>query len=604
MSLVWLIAFSFFSVVHARPEAVVEDLESIQVTARKRVSDFNFSKAHTLDSTQLEGGPFNLLSPKLTEVPGVITTQTGGPGGTVSYFIRGTESRHVSFTIDGLKMNDPSGVGRQFDTAFFSSAFLGQVEIHKGPQAVLYGSDSIGGQVDLTTRKGEDAPETRLELNGGSFGTIDSSLSSDWKKNGSQGTLTAYRLHSDGISRLNKKRFNAKEEDSTDITQLVSSSKHKWASNLQTDLLISFLRGENELDGFNEDNSNDHSTNDQYLLQQRTNLNLNKTSAISLRNGLNRHVRNIEAKDFSNISREESLAGDLIQNEALFKFQQKSLSFLAGMSSEHEEINLSGVDRSFDLHSLFLQSALTFSRIKFHVGGRAENHIRYGSFTTGSSGASFTLGKHIFSAQYSQGFKSPSLYQLYAPPTFGKLGNPDLVPEINHSWEGGWHLQDKFFDGGVSLFQNRLSNLVTYTMANGYVNQARFIAEGVELSGKYKQRGYQLISSYTHQEFRKEDTVVLRRPLNSFMGGIVLFPTDSSEVSFKGKWFSSRKDVDELGNTVKLNSYETFDLGVRQVFSTFDIGVQVLNLLNRDYEELYGYSIMPRSVFLHTGVRF
>jgi outer membrane cobalamin receptor len=162
-----LLSYSFcFAQVHTDD---VYEMDKIQVTAKKKVSDFNFSKPATINTSQLEAEPSGLIAPQLNQIPGVIANQNGGPGGRVSFFMRGTESRHVAFTLDGLKLNDPSNTDRQFDSAFFSAPFLSQVEVHKGPQAVLYGSDSFGGLIEMTSRKGENAPETRVDLNGGSF---------------------------------------------------------------------------------------------------------------------------------------------------------------------------------------------------------------------------------------------------------------------------------------------------------------------------------------------------------------------------------------------------------------------------------------------------
>lgn len=601
MSYVLLLLSLCLSTAFAQEE---ETLDTIQVVAGKKISDFNFSKPAIIDSTQLEKQPINLIAPALTDVPGVIANQNGGPGGRISFFIRGTESRHVAFTLDGLKLNDPSNVDRQFDAAFFSSPFLKQVEVHKGPQAVLFGSDALGGLVELTTKKGENPGETRLDINAGSFGTVDTALGHDWKLGNSKGTVTAYQFRTDGLSRLNKKRFKATERDGSTITQLSSSSTHDWHEKFTTDLLLSYLRGKNELDGNSEDNTTDKSKNAQYLLQQKTNFKINKTSAVSLRNGVNHHNRVITSKDYLGVVGTDSFNGDIIQNEALYKYQDQNFNLLGGLATEHEALNISGVDRSFDLHSVFLQSALKVSKLRFQAGTRAERHVRYGNFLTGSGGVALDLGANIFSVQYSQGFKAPSLYQLYAPPAFGSnVGNSELVPEVNHSWEAAWNYKDSVFESGVTLFQNRLSNLITYGF-DGYINQGRFVTEGVELSGKFKQQGYHLLSSFTHQDFHQVETVVLRRPLNSFMGGIVVFPSDSSELSLKGKWYSSRKDKDENFATKKLSGYEVFDLGYRYMFTNADVGVQLLNILNREYEELYGYNVMPLSIFFHTGFRF
>lgn len=592
------------------PSFSQDTLEAIEVNTDKDVYSFTFATSESISEEELQTQPTPLIGRQLDEVPGVIANQNGGPGGRVSFFLRGTESRHVSFVLDGLKLNDPSNNDRQFDSAFFTSPFLKEIIVHKGPQAVLFGSDAFGGTIELVTKKGEKAPQTRVNINGGSFGTVDASISNDWGNKEHHGTVTATRFHTDGISRLNKKRFDATERDGSDITQLTSSSRHHFGEKVRTDFLLSYLRGENELDGFgsmnpeDNDNSHDESQNDQYILQQKTQLKLDSKQAVSLRNGLNRHQRFVDQLDFTGNPVETTFAGNLIQNEILYRYQEEVFNFIGGFSTEHEDLQMTGLDRNFDLHSGFGQVAVRLGNFKFHAGGRSEKHTRYGSFHTGSGGVALKVSDSIFSVQYSQGFKTPSLYQLHATSAWGPLGNPDLVPEVNHFWEGSWQFAKDNFETHVSFFQNRLSNLITYTMANGFINQGRFITEGVEVGGKIKNEFMMVSSSYTHQEFRKAETDVLRRPLNSLILGVAVFPTEKTEVSLKGKFFDSRKDYDEMGSIEELSGYEVFDAGFKIAFDKMDFGVQVLNIFDRKYEELYGYNVMPRSVFVHSGFTF
>ncbi len=568
------------------------ELDSINVEAEKDVARFTFTPSETVTPVQLEHQPIGLLSPELEKVPGLVANQNGGPGGRVSFFLRGTESRHVSFTLDGLKINDASNTDRQFDAAFVTAPFLREVVIHKGPQAVLFGSDALGGMIELKTRRGENAPETRLSVNAGSFGTIGSGLTKDWATPKANGTLTATRFHSDGISRLNKKRHDADERDATDITQLTSSSEHRWHRKIQTELLATYLHGKAEQDGFGDDNSHDYSQNDQYVLQQRTNLALDDNQAISLRNGLSRHQRRNNSLSYG----EDVFSGDLIQQELVHRLETGPWGILTGLATEHESAGARGLDRSFDLHSGFLQSSFRRGKFRFHSGGRVERHTRYGTFSTGAAG----MGWEGFSVQYSQGYKAPSVYQLFAPPLGGQpIGNSELRPETNHSLEASWKMSKDDLDLAVSAFQNRLTNLFTFISGQGYFNQQRFIAEGVEFSGKLRTRWAEFSSSFTHQQFKDSEAVVLRRPYNILHGGISFFPEETLELNVSGRWFSSRRDFDG-----KLNPYEVLDLGLRKNWARDDVSVQIRNLLNREYEELYGFSVLPRSLFVGYGHRF
>lgn len=595
MSQLFLIVLFIFT-----PLLLADELDVIEVEATKDIGRFTFSDSFDISTNELESNSTGLVAPALSKVPGVIPNQNGGPGGRVSFFVRGTESRHVTFTLDGLKINDASNVDRQFDAAFMTSPFLKGVVIHKGPQAVLFGSDAMGGVVELQTRKGDNAPETRILLNGGSFGTIDATLSSDWRKTDHRGTLTLTRFHTDGISRLNKKRFNADEKDSADITQVTSSSVHHWAQKVETEFLVSYVDGDSEQDGFGVDTKNDRSLSDQYILQQKTNLELNKKQIISLRNGLSRHQRFIKSEG----SATESYSGNLYQNELIHRSEFSKLGLLTGLTNEKETNHSDNLDKKFELNSLFMQSAYKWDQLKFQAGGRYDHHSRYGSFVTGSGGVSYEFSHQSLALQYSQGFKAPSLYQLYGPDAFGSpVGNEDLVPERNHSWEASWKLKSSEMDGGITFFQNRLSNLISYTNA-GYINQGRFIAEGVELFSKIKLEKFEILPSFTHQNFRHEKSTVLRRPYNLASLNFSYFPEESIELNFTPRWFSSRKDIDEDGDNVKLNGYYVVDIAIRKTWINDAIGLQIKNIFDREYEELYGYSIMPLSIFGHVEHRF
>lgn len=579
-----------------------DELAVIEVEAVKDIGRFTFGEASEISTEDLDQKATSLLAPSMEKVPGVIPVQDGGPGGRVSFFIRGTEARHLVFTLDGMKINDASNVDRQFDAAFVTSPFLKNVIIHKGPQAVLYGSDAMGGMVELQTRKGENAPETRLIINAGSFGTIDATISSDWKTRNDSGTLTLTRFHTDGISRLNEKRFNATEKDSADITQATSSSSHHWSSKAQTDLLLTYNQGKTEFDGFGVDTSENHSKSDQYVVQQRTNLALSKKDILSLRNGLSRNDRNTHSKGSS----DQFYVGNIYQNELVYRREQEKLGLLAGVSNEYETVDTNQLEKNITLNSVYLQTAYSLlSSLKAQAGMRYDHHSLYGDFYTGSAGLKYEFLEQFLSLQYSQGYKAPSLYQLYGPSGSGYVvGNSELVPETNHAWEGSWGIRHENIESGVTLFQNRLSNLITYNYTNGYQNQGRFIAEGVEAYVKWVGERFVVMPSFTHQNFREEETPVLRRPYNYGTLSVSYFPIETLEFNATMRSFSSRKDLDNNEKVVKLNGYTVLDLGVHKTWAKDAAGIQIKNVFDRKYENVYGYSVLPLSVFAHYEHRF
>ena len=111
----------------------------------------------------------------LKDVPGLNIVQAGGPGGQTSVFMRGTNSNHVKVLVDGIDVSDPSNSNASFDFGQFLAPDIERVEVLRGPQSGLYGSDAIGGVINVITRSGNGPAQFTAGVEGGSFDTINQS---------------------------------------------------------------------------------------------------------------------------------------------------------------------------------------------------------------------------------------------------------------------------------------------------------------------------------------------------------------------------------------------------------------------------------------------
>lgn len=118
---------------------------------------------------ELRGEPF--LADLLRTVPGVDVVQAGGPGGTTSVFIRGSDSSHTLVLVDGVPVNDAAGTAASYDFANMTTDNIERVEILRGPQSVMYGSDAIGGVISIVTRKGSGPLKGSVSGEWGSYET-------------------------------------------------------------------------------------------------------------------------------------------------------------------------------------------------------------------------------------------------------------------------------------------------------------------------------------------------------------------------------------------------------------------------------------------------
>ncbi|HEX4640516.1 MAG TPA: TonB-dependent receptor plug domain-containing protein, partial [Chthoniobacterales bacterium] len=154
------------------------ETEGIVVSATKIETPVNEigSSVTVITDKEIERKQERTLPDVLRTVPGLNVVQTGGPGGKTSLFMRGTNSNHTKVLIDGIDANDPSQDG-VFDFGQVLTSDIAQVEVLRGPQSSLYGSDALGGVVNIVTKQGEGPPQFRGMLEGGSFDTFNQSAS-------------------------------------------------------------------------------------------------------------------------------------------------------------------------------------------------------------------------------------------------------------------------------------------------------------------------------------------------------------------------------------------------------------------------------------------
>ena len=158
------------------PSPGESETEEIVVSATKIETPINEigSSVTVITDVEMERDQRRTLPDALQSVPGLNIVQTGGPGGQTSVFMRGTNSNHTKVLIDGIEANDPS-LNNAFDFGQGLTADLARVEVLRGPQSSLYGSDALGGVINIVTKKGEGPPHFTGMLEGGSFDTFNQS---------------------------------------------------------------------------------------------------------------------------------------------------------------------------------------------------------------------------------------------------------------------------------------------------------------------------------------------------------------------------------------------------------------------------------------------
>jgi vitamin B12 transporter len=536
----------------------------------------------------------------LRQAPGVGYAQNGGFGGRGSVFLRGSESRHTLFAVEGLKLNDPSNTDRHFDTGFLFPVFYENLLVLKGPSPVLYGGDATSGVIDLIPRRGHSSPQTIMGLSAGSFQSFQLHALQDWRSEAARGSLGLAHARSDGFSRLNKKRFGATENDGYELNQFFSSSRHYWSPVWSSDLFLYGTLGEAEQDGFGMDQTRDKTTNQTFSVMQSTQ---RKTSFGSywVKAGLHSVNRDIIATG----PNDEVYLGQNRQAQLGVLLKHSTGETLAGVGAEQEWIGLSNFSAQNDLFHLFLLQKNRWEDWQLIYGGRIEHHQRFGDFHAWEIGLSRTFASPLEAFfKCTRGYKNPSLYQLYGPPVSGNpVGNINLKPELNHSCELGLEWKERY-EWSVVLFQQTFENLIQYTNV-GYKNQGDLKINGVETLIRTPEMWLgQWQWQATYLDFSEYQSRPLRRaPFTHQVSWIYHWKHFSSETVLRTA--GRRSDLDNNSTAVRLASYEVLDWILRfSPDSSQQWTFKLANVTDRWYEEVWGYNVMPRSVNLSWNKQF
>jgi vitamin B12 transporter len=512
---------------------------------------------------------------------------------------------------------------RSCDLAHITLDQVERIEILRGPQSTLFGSDALGGVVNIITRTGEGRPKLNLHGSAGSLSTSESRLGISGSTRRVAYSLGVSYLESGGISAADKAFAGNREKDGYRNLSLTGRTGLKLRENLDLDLTVRGLLTRSEIDNFGgpfgDDPNNSQRYDSLFARAQLRGLYGNgrwesKLGAAVIRSKRLNDNPVDRAHPFD--SEKGSFRSGLLKvdwQNNVFLHPSNTLTFGAEYeaergSSEYRSESLWGPfvgnfpgRKAGDL-GIYVQDQVKFGgRFFATTGVRIDSHSRSGTAFTYRLAPAWFIARTgtKLKATLGTGFKSPSLYQLYAPPTaWGPIGNEGLKSEESTGWDAGLEqdLAGGRFKLGATYFRNCFRNLISFDNVRGYINVGRAETNGVELTGEAAPcAALSIMASYTRLTAKDKDTGLglLRRPRDKFSAGLDWKPLPKFDLGFKLSRVGSRSDLDF--NTwpsapITLRPYTLLDANISyavaprtKLFFRFD------NVLNQRYEMIYGY---------------
>jgi vitamin B12 transporter len=599
--------------------ATLQTLEPVVVTATKLETPARevASSVTVITAAEIEEKQQTSVAEVLRAVPGVDIVRSGGPGEQTSIFLRGANSSQTLVLIDGIEANDPIDPNRAFNFAFLDTNNIERVEIVRGPQSTLYGSDAMGGVVNIITKRGKGKPQVQATAEGGSYETHQESIGISGGNNLINYSLSASYLDTDGISAASEENGNSERDGYERIT---ASSRIGLTptDNFDLDFILRYIDSETDLDdawGIPQDDPNHFLTQKTLFLRTEARLSLfenfwEQKLGFSLTDYDRDDIDKADPSNPFDIDFEMFFKSRLYkidwQNNLLLH-ETNTLTF--GVEYEEEKAETTYFDEEkANTKGYYLQDQIRLWDAFFTtLGVRIDDHDQFGTHATYRIASAYFFEKTNtkIRASYGTGFKSPSLDQLY-----GFAGDPDLDPEKSKGWDAG--IDQGFFGNKISLsatyFENDFEDLITWDPINSILIQTdEAKTKGVELSTMFKPLDSLTIDfnyTYTDTEDKETGDQLLRRPRNKFGANINYIFLDRGNIGLGVIYVGEREDT-VSGSRVELADYTVLNATASyQITKMIRIHGRIDNLLDEDYEEVSGYGTPGISGYVGAKVIF
>jgi len=582
----------FFSLFIGKIVIAQSKLDEIVVTPTKRQTTiFNsLTPVEVITKEDINNSGFEGIHEILNSSSSISIGSNGGHGQTQSIFMRGTESNHTKVLIDGVELN-PGTLGVP-SIQHISTEMIDRIEISKGSMSTLYGQNTIGGDINIITRKSakESLNQVRFisgrdETNKANFYKIFSmpphNFSVDYsniKSDGFKAKTTSNQNHAYNNQNLNLKYSYDLENDTFEINYYQSDGNTEYDS-----------LGNN----FNQDHKDSHIKTSWTSKNQDS-----KTKFIFIDKQNKIDQADSSATDFTHTKINqftiENNFYDLISTNSIF-----------GMTYTDEALYELSYGTSFitsnNIREFFFQTeyAPDFNT-NINFGSRYINHDAYDNYLTGNINFSYLFtNRTILSAGIGKSFRPPD-----GTDRFGYGGNQNLKPEESISSEISLkHKLSEVDNFVLTFFNNSISNLIESDgskMQN--INKARITGLELDYNGLYNKYKYSLSYTFQIADDLTNNTLLSRRPKNKITGKIFYDFKDNNKIGLmiigEGKRDNSIYDDNQLG------SYLLVDMIYLKPIDKYNLSFKINNLFDKKYRKAHNYNSEGKSYYFGITTNF
>ena len=592
------------------------NLGKVIVSATKTESYQNEVGASTtvITAEELSGSANKSVYEVLKQVPGVSVDSLGSFGGAVSINIRGAKRGQTLVMIDGVEVYDPMAVSKDFDFAHLTSTNIERIEIVRGPQSTLYGSDAMAGVINIITKKGQGPAKTQAIVEVGSHNTFMKSIAISGSEENIDFSVAASRIDSDGISKARDGQDNDGYSSNTFSTRIgfgITDNSNLSAS-------MRYINAKVDIDdGAYEDDPNRVTESEQFSGNIGFNQKINESWD---------HTLTLSAVSFDRNDSDPADSIDTTEDEySRFRGDRKKIEWQHNVSLAQWDIETIGYEyeqergasyatgtnwwsnnqsdrRALDNRAFYFQNQAELADDLFTSAGfRVDSHDIFGSEWTYKLSSSYLIlnSSTRLKANYGTAFRAPNLYQLYT----ATYGNPNLQPEKSRGFDLGAeqrYFNDKLFVS-ATFFYNKYKNLIdSDPITWAYVNIKSGTARGYEFESSYDLlQTLKIGGNYTYTKTRDSDTAKEfgRRAKNQANAFVEWDYSDKGDIRLSAQYVGSRMDAPAYNDNKNKKYFITNLYSEYELNQNVQLFGRVENIFDVAYEPIRGYSGINRSVY-------
>lgn len=613
---VWFISSVALAVMASSSNVLADDKEKLSVTANRfqEPASSILAPMTVVEREQIERWQSNSVLDVLRRMPGVDVYQNGGVGQLSAVFVRGSESRHVLILVDGVRLNQ-ANISGSSDISQIPLSLVQRIEYIRGPRSSVYGSDAIGGVINILTERENEGGTLNATIGSHGYQEYDGSVK---HKVGDKTTLTAagsylYTKGYDVEANGNTGGHPQPDRDGFMNKSLWLGVNHDINDNVSLFARAYGFDNRTAYDAY-YDSYNDTTVDTRQLFSRTYDggVKFNHENYSSYLNTSYNYT-----KDYDYDPRYGRYGkGSRFTNSEQYNVQWGNHLLLGngsvggGMDWQRQSIKAgsSGFPNKehFDNTGLYLTGQQKLGDVIVEASLRSDKHSEYGWHTTWQTnlGWEFVDGYRLIGG-YGTAFKAPTLSQLYSE--WGS--NPDLQPEESKQWEGGFEGLTGPLSWRLTAYRNDIDSLIqsesNYPYRNYNVGKA--LIKGIELTGEMDTWIFHHSFNLQYIDARNKETHQrLDRRARQQAKYQLDWSVEQLEMGITYQYIGQRTDKDySTYQAVSLGGVSIWDLTASYpITSQFSIRGRIANLFDKDYETAYGYRTPGREYFLTGSYNF